>query len=161
LDGRDEGDRPPPGAAAAFQYWSAPAGDKADPRDPWFRLEVESVRGMLDTRLLHTLRLLPPGGRGAAPGWRLATALEAGPVRAGVEALEAEWPAPGQSAGERGPRRLSAVASTKEDPSGRRTRFQLASESLKPFRLELEAQPGEAARGEPFAAAAGSPHPSA
>src|SRR5262249_9390972 len=69
--------------------------------------------------------------------------------------------APWQFDRERGPRPLSAVASTKEDPSGRRTRFQLASESLKPFRLELEAQPGEAARGEPFAAAAGSPHPSA
>ena len=159
---RPDGARAPAGAVAAFQYWSGAAAAKADPRSPWFKLEAASIQGMLDTRLLHTLRLLsPPGGPGGAPGWRLTTTVEAVPVRAGVDELKIEWPAPWQFDRERGPRPLSAVSGFKEEASGRLTRFELAGESLKPFKLELEANPVEAKRGEPFPAAADFRYPSA
>ena len=144
------GDRPPPGAVAAFQYWGSPGGDKVAPADPWFKLDVESIKGVLDTRLLHTLRLLPPVSAGGPPGWRLATTVEAVPVRAGVEELKVEWPAPWQFDQARGPRPAGAVSAFKEGAGGQVTHFELAAKSLKPFTLELEAHPGAPTRSEPF-----------
>ena len=163
-----DADRAPPGAIAAFQYWGTPDSDRSAEKEPWFKLEIDSIKGVLDTRLLHTLRLLPPEegrgvrgeGRGLPPAWRLSTTIESVPVRAGVEELKVRWEAPWQFDQARGPRPASLVSNVKEEGGGV-ARFELATESLKPFQLELEAQPIGSPRPEPFPAVPGFPGTSA
>src|SRR5262249_45506017 len=59
----EDRDVAPEGAVAAFQYRSLAAAERADPRDPWFRLETDTVPGQLETSVTHTLRLDAASGR--------------------------------------------------------------------------------------------------
>jgi hypothetical protein len=129
---------PPKGMVAAFRYWSLPKATGIDTRTPWFRLEVESVQGVLSVQLEHTLRLAS-GGK----AWHLNTTVNGTPVRVGVTELQVEWPPPWQFDRERSP------ASIMEEPGPRPTRFVL-SESLNPFKLELEATSEERTPGPAF-----------
>src|SRR5207244_3375845 len=92
----EEGNRPPPDADAAFQ-WSLPGEQRVDSRDPWFRLEVDAIQGIVGARLEHTLTLSRAGG------WRLRTVVLAVPLRTGVDLVEIEWPASWQPDRDRPP----------------------------------------------------------
>ncbi len=159
-----EDDRSPPGAVARFRYWGAPPDSPA--RDPWFRLEIASVKGELETAVEHTLRLrkgAPTPGEARGEGaWQLTTVVSATPVRTGVDELAVEWPVPWQFDQDRWP---EGVADLKEEPARRLTRFELSGESLRPFKLRLEARPEERpVRGglpPAFPAVQGHPGPSA
>jgi hypothetical protein len=74
-------------AVAAFAYsnWPVPA-NAGQPAPPLLSLEVEPVKGTVETKIFHDLRL----GDG---GWRLTSRLEVTPVRTGVERLEIQVPA--------------------------------------------------------------------
>src|SRR5207248_118127 len=75
--------RADPTLIAAFNYRNVGAGDRnggsGGASQPWIDLDVENVRGLIETRVAHTLRLQ----RVAADRlvWRLATTLDCKPIR--------------------------------------------------------------------------------
>jgi hypothetical protein len=132
LDRFEEGNRPPPEVDAAFQYWSLPGEQRLEARDPWFRLEVDPIQGILGARLEHTLTLSREGG------WHLKTVVNAFPLRAGVDQVEIEWPLSWQPDPDRKP---EGAASFDHDAGRRLTRLKPMSESLEPYRFVLEFRP--------------------
>lgn len=147
---RPESERPPVGVDKAFQFWSVPTTEKPAARDPWFTVNIDATQGALDTQLLHTVRVK---GKLTAPSWRVATTFDVVPLRSGVDHLEVEWPTPWEFDRARGVRSKTPglVTRSEDEPQRRTTRFEFASESLKPFELTVEAEPGAGgAAGEPF-----------
>src|SRR5262249_18508700 len=125
---------------AAFNYVIAPLPDQPQgPAAPGaltlLDLEPEIVRGQLETRVSHLLRLRRGEGEGE---WvrRVTTPLDAAPIRTGVEHLDVV-PPPGYQFKEEvkaAPARL--IRSAEPDPSGRLLPIKLAAEELpRPFTL--------------------------
>src|SRR5207249_1116574 len=116
----------------------------AGPRDPWFRLDADTIQGQLDVTMTHRLRL----GTEGPTDWRLTTELAVTPLRAEVDKLDLTWPAYWLLDRERGPRATKgAKVEFKEELKGGGMRFGIDTESLKEFTLFLEAQRSEAHSG--------------
>jgi hypothetical protein len=139
---RDEREDPPrsesrdllPEGAIGFQYTSGT--ERAAGRDPWFKLELDSIRGILDTTVEYSLEL---GEKGPAD-WRLITLLRLAPLRIEVDLLELDWPAPWKVNPERNPR-SPFVKKYKEDLVRRLLRLDLDSEALQEFTVSLDSLP--------------------
>lgn len=149
-----------PGLALALNYWMVPLSDKTEEKNPWLEMELEPIQGVLATRLLHTLRLVPTTSE-ARLAWRVNTTLDTVPIRNGVEELNLLWPSPWIMDEQRGPRPVEWASAYRTVAEGKDTvtRFDLPRDSLKPFQLTLEAQarrpgtaipnPAEVAASEP------------
>jgi hypothetical protein len=83
-------------ATAAFRYWHLAAPEKTQgPPVPYLNLEVETARGVVTTKTMHTLRLTDQV-------WRLTTVIDAVPQRAvGVGSVLVKLP-PGFTLDEQG-----------------------------------------------------------
>jgi hypothetical protein len=121
-------------ASAVFQYWSQ-GTERIESPEPWFKLDVASIQGLLDTQVIHTLTL---GGAGPAD-WRLGTELKITPVRAEVDRMEIDWPAPWQVDPDHLPREKRYVPSFKEDLANRHLQLGLDPDGLKKFEVLLDA----------------------
>jgi hypothetical protein len=72
---------------AVFAYWNLPPAPKpTEPVPPALDVELEPVKGAIETTVHHTLRL-------ANQAWQVSTEIDVSPVRAVVEHLEVELPA--------------------------------------------------------------------
>jgi hypothetical protein len=132
-----------PFAEAAFTYALPPLGDKLTLNPNWaaglvlLDVESEAVRGLLEARTNHVLRL--QRGDGETPwSWRVTSTIEATPVKTGVDHLEVMLPPEFHYDEEVGVRPATLVRSVQLDPAGRILQIKLASEPLKPFALSLE-----------------------
>lgn len=71
---------------ASFSYWSLPQPMPEKPAQGPLDLEIEAVKGAVESRITHHLNLV-------STGWRLKSAFHVNPVRTGVERLEIDLPA--------------------------------------------------------------------
>lgn len=142
---KERGMSVPASTVGAFDY-QALLRERGSERDPWFKVELESVSGMLDLNLDLNLKL----GSGGAHDWRLATTFDAIPLRAEVDRMELEWPAPWQFDAARG-LRPAGLAKFQEDPARRQVNILFDAVTLQPFRLSLEALPTAGESRAPFA----------
>jgi hypothetical protein len=147
-------DSSPPGAIAAFQY--ASGTERPAPRDPWFKLDLDSIRGILDTTVEHTLELADKG----PADWHLKTLLKLVPLRNEVDLLELDWPSPWKIHPERDPRSIY-VKKYKEDLVRHLLRLDLDSDALQDFTVSLDSMPGEGEARTAFASVADWPTSSA
>jgi hypothetical protein len=132
-----------PAAEAAFAYALTPLPEKPLANAGWaaglslLEVESEAVRGLLETRVNHLLRL--QRGDGEAPwGWRVTTTVEATPVKTGVDHLEIALPPEYHYDEEVGVKPAALVRSVQLDSARRVLQIKLASEPLKLFSLSLE-----------------------
>lgn len=133
---------------ASFTYYSLPVPVK--PKDPVLTpldLEIEAIKGAVETRVFHTLKFLP------RQGWRITTRLEVTPVRTTVDQVVVELPAgyqevrpPSAALVEdveikeaTGQRRLAYIKLAERYLSGRT--FQLILEGLHPLPREAAEPP--------------------
>jgi hypothetical protein len=119
------------GTAAAFYYWSMPAKPNNQLGSPPLELEVENVKGAVETTLAHTLQL-------TGDGWRLSTEVEVNPVRTGPDRLEVDLPA--DYLPKAGPLLLVEPELEVHDGTGGRRVgvIKLAQRQYRPFKLTLE-----------------------
>jgi hypothetical protein len=139
-EARGKAETRPDDVSPAFQYLTQPGVARPDVREPWFKLDLDSIQGQLDTSVQHTIKLGPAG----PADWRLTTILEVAPLRAEVERMELTWPAPWRLDRELGPRVTGAtLQGIKDDTANRSLQLDLGSETLKPFKVKLEALAAE------------------
>jgi hypothetical protein len=123
-----------PNTVAVFAYWNLPAPAKpSQPVAPPLELEVEAVKGVVETRLEQTLTLTDLG-------WRVATKIDVTPVRTGVERLDVEVPPDYEYDADRGasPAELVEEVEVKEaDPQRRVAQIKLAQKQFRPFSVTL------------------------
>jgi hypothetical protein len=82
---------------AKFRYWNMPGQLRNPPARPvksvplFLELDLKTVKGVVETRMEHTVRLKKDG-----PGWEVevVTQIHATPRRAGVDALDIQLPFP-------------------------------------------------------------------
>jgi hypothetical protein len=70
---------------AAFNYWSATAANPAQPGPAFLEVEAEAAKGVIETRVDHTLQQVEGG-------FQVVTRIDATPIRMGVEQLELAVP---------------------------------------------------------------------
>jgi hypothetical protein len=132
---------------AAFKYWNPvevkePRAATGPASLSLLDLDAETVRGQIEVRVTHTLTLQPEKVDGQR-AWRVATVLDAKPVRAEVDHLDVDLPLEWDFDQERSPGATDRVRHVEYDADKRRVRFYLArsvNEPLKPFQLTLEAR---------------------
>lgn len=152
------GEPAPPNTSNAFQYAALATAERVDPRDPWFRLDIDAVPGQLEASVEHVLRLEPALGRNE---WRLTTTFKAQSRRAEVERLELDWPAPWVLDSDRSPRPRDIASVIPDAREPRRLRLRLDSNTLNAFEMVLEAQAFDGTmRGDPFPGVPEYPYPS-
>lgn len=136
----EEEQRSDPTLIAAYNFRTVAAADKPiqppGPAQPWLELDVENVRGLIETRVSHTLKLQ----RDAAGllTWRVVTTLDATPIRTGVDRLEILLPPDCRYDKQRGPRPADLVKHAEFDEATRVLSLKLNAEPLKAFQLIIE-----------------------
>lgn len=119
------------GTVAAFQYWSGrPGGPEVAP----LTLEVETVKGVVEARASHTLRLVVGPER---RGWRVTSKFDITPVRTGVDRLEVRVPPEYQFDREVGAAPAELVEDVVTDAQGRVLQVKLAQRQTRPFSVTL------------------------
>lgn len=117
---------------ALFSYWnlSAPT-NAAQPLAAPLELEAESMKGAVETRVSHTLRL-------GDLGWRVTTKIEVSPFRTAVDHLPVHLPASYQLDQETGAFPAELVEEVgPADPQTRVAQVKLAEKRGKPFTVTL------------------------
>jgi hypothetical protein len=130
------GEAPPdPSVTAAFTYQPSAPPDRPPPAGvplpAWLEIEMENVRGLLETRVTHALKLQRVAGRVA---WRLSTIIDATPIRSGGDRLTIQLPPDFEYDAAVGPRPADVVRDVENEPANRLV-FRLGDEPLKPFQL--------------------------
>ncbi|MBY0522420.1 MAG: hypothetical protein K2R98_03440 [Gemmataceae bacterium] len=70
---------------AVFTYWNLPPTNPNQPVPAALEIDLETVKGAIETGLTHTLRL-------SELGWHISTEIDVNPVRTTVERLDVELP---------------------------------------------------------------------
>lgn len=120
-------------AVAAFTYWNlpAPAGPGQALPAP-LDLEIETVKGVVETRTEHALQL-------QNGGLQLATKIDATPIRAGTDHLEVRIPADYPFDREKGALPAELVQDVVIDPQKQTAQIKLAQKQFRPFSVTLPA----------------------
>jgi hypothetical protein len=120
--------------AAAFTYWSLPARpDSSDPAPPpLLQLDVHRLQGVIESRVEHTLELMPAG-------WKVATKIEFTPVRAALESVEIQVPEGYPYDSEKGVTPDELADPPVFDAQRRVATIKLAQKQIRPFTLTLPA----------------------
>lgn len=116
---------------ALFNYWNLPPGKADQLTAPALDLEVETVKGALESETAYHLRL-------TEQGWQVTATFDVTPVRTAVERLELDLPA--EYDFKASPALLvEPDPEVKEPMAGRRAGvLKLAQKQTRPFKLTLE-----------------------
>ncbi|TMQ33503.1 MAG: hypothetical protein E6K70_12760, partial [Planctomycetota bacterium] len=120
---------------AAFAYWNAAAA-AGPPAAPFVTLQTEPVKGAVETRVTHTLRLIPPEGSTAGQ-WRLLTQLDVRPVRTAVDRIDLALPPGYKFEDTIGPSPSELVEKVTSDQANQVLQIKLASKQSRPFLIKL------------------------
>ncbi|HMC88091.1 MAG TPA: hypothetical protein VKI17_01020 [Gemmataceae bacterium] len=120
---------------AAFAYWNAAAA-AGPPAAPFVTLQIEPVKGAVETRVTHTLRLIPPEGSTAGQ-WRLLTQLDVRPVRTAVDRIDLSLPPGYKFEDTIGPSSSELVEKVTSDQANQVLQIKLASKQSRPFLIKL------------------------
>ena len=140
---------------ASYAFGSLPDGGVSAP--PLVSIQVEEVKGAVEAKMLHVLRLLE-NEKNKSSSWQLVTRVEATPLRTGVDRFEFTLPAGYQYDPSIGPMPAELVEDVGADPAGQRLAIKLAQKQVKPFAFTITgsyALPDDQAR----AASLGLPRP--
>jgi hypothetical protein len=121
---------------AVFSYWNLPPANPAQPAAPLLTLQVEAVKGAVQTRLLHSLLLIEADGFSPAR-WRLTTRIEVTPIRTAVDRLELSLPADYEYDKQVGPAPAETVEDVTTDRDSKTIQIKLAQKQFRPFALTL------------------------
>jgi hypothetical protein len=118
-------------SVALFNYWNLPAPRADQPPQPLIDLEIDTIKGGIETETQHHLRL-------TEHAWQVSATIDVTPVRMGVEKLELDLPA--DYAFTAGPAVLvEPELEVKDAPGGRRVGIvKLAQKQTRPFKITLE-----------------------
>lgn len=120
-------------AVAAFTYWNLPVpANPAQPGAPPIELEVESVKGAVETRVEHTLALSDTSGQ-------LASRIDVKPIRMGVKRLEVHVPADYNFDSDKGASPAELVEDVLIDKQRQVAQIKLAKDCFEPFAVTLPA----------------------
>lgn len=118
---------------AGFTYWNVPAtASPAEAPPPQLRLDVQTVRGAVESRVDHTLELTPAG-------WQVATRLDLTPLRTGVDVVEVEVPENYPFDAVKGVAPAEMADPPLFDATRRTATIRLAQKQFRPFSLTLPA----------------------
>jgi hypothetical protein len=124
---------------AVFGYWNIPSlGALTQPRaslPPLLTLQLEAIKGAVETHVTQNLRLEGDGERGLA--WHLSTRLDVTPFRTAVDSLEVSLPAGYEYDKGRGAAPADLVEDVILDRSKQSAQIKLAHKQNLPFSVTL------------------------
>ncbi|MFL5241344.1 MAG: hypothetical protein ACJ8FY_04495 [Gemmataceae bacterium] len=150
----EEDRRREPDAVAAFRYYGLPSLDKSsDPGtavQPPLEIEIEPIRGEVEAKVSHTLRLVQPL-QGERPFWRVITTIEGEALRTRLSMLAIQLPA-GYTFDETVGMQPSAMLQGPPiiEPLTRIAHIPLAYSKPGPFKLTMEGSYAPADSGPPL-----------
>jgi hypothetical protein len=122
------------GVRAAFSYWSVPVSGSQENRG-LLTLKAETVKGAVETRVTHSLRMTRTGA--SDPMFELRTRFDVTPVRAAVEHLQLALPADYHYDKSEGPTPVDLIEDLSIDSAEQMAVVKLAHRQTRPFSITI------------------------